>query len=77
MKSIRKRLIDAFRFIPKKRIRILIDHENGCQCEKCIQIWVDADPNYGRIEADELCLPEGDCILFIDTNKTETSIIDV
>ena len=77
MKNIRKRLIDAFSFIIKKRTRIFIDHKKGCNCPKCIQKWTDSDPYYGRIEVDELSLPEVYSILFIDKNMTETSKIDV
>ena len=77
MKNIRKRLIDAFSFIPKKCTRIFIDHKKGCQCPKCIQKWKDSDPKYGRNEAYELSLPEGYSILFIDEDRMETSKIDV
>ena len=78
MKRLRKRLIDALHFLPKKCTRIFIDHKKGCNCPKCIQKWVDADPHYGRNEAEELSLPEGySILLFIDKNIAETSKIDV
>ena len=76
MKNIRKRLIDAFTFIPKKRTLIFIDHKKGCNCPTCIQKWVNSDPYYGRIEDYELSLPDVD-FLFIHKNLTETSKIDV
>ena len=77
MKNIRKRLIDAFTFIPKKRTLIFIDHKKGCVCKECLKKWVSEDIYYGRIEAYELSLPEGEVILFINKNMTETSKIDV
>ena len=67
---------DFFRtliFLPIKRTRYLIDHKNGCHCEECIKKWVDEDIYFGRIEAYELSLPEGDSILFINKNIKETS----
>jgi len=71
---------DFFRtliFLPIKHTRYLTDHKNGCQCEECIKKWSDADHYYGRIEAYESSLPEGDSILSINKNMTETSKIDV
>ena len=74
---IRKRLLDAFSFIPKKRTRIFIDHKKGCHCQKCIQKWIEEDIYFGRNEDYELSLPEGYSILFIDKDRMETSKIDV
>ena len=51
--------------------------EESCNCKDCIQKWKDSDPHYGRIETNEVSLPEGDSILFINKNMTETSKIDV
>ena len=43
-----------------KKSKIYIDHKKGCFCPKCLQKWKDSDPYYGRIEAYELSLPEGE-----------------
>ena len=63
--------------IQTKKSKIYIDHKKGCNCPKCIQKWKDSDPYYGRIETNEVSLPEGDSILFIDKDRMETSKIDV
>ena len=74
---VRKRLFDAFTIIPKKQTFYLItikkNCEEGCNCKDCIQKWVKEDRFYGKIEAYELNLPEGNSILFINKNKTENT----
>lgn len=78
MKNIRKRLIDAFSFIPKKQKRYLLiaikkNCEEGCNCKDCIQKWEKEDLFYGKIEAYELNLPEGNSILFINKKIKENT----
>ena len=43
-----------------KKSKIWIDHKKGCTCPKCLQKWLDSDIFYGRNEAYELSLPEGE-----------------
>ena len=74
MENLSNRLFINFIFSTKKQTKkskIYIEHKKGCCCPKCIQKWKDSDPYYGRIEAHELSLPEGDAILFLNKKIKE------
>ena len=70
MEKTSNRFFNNFIFVKTKKqtkkSKIWIDHKKGCTCPKCLQKWIDEDIYYGRIEAHELSLPEGDSILFLN-----------